>query len=419
MLHKGRSGLRPRRGALARFDAPPGVTEHATPGRRVIALAGFSAFVDLYATQGLLPLLSRTFHASVSDVSATVSATTCAVALAALVVGPLADSLGRKGVIVGAAFAISVPTFLAATATTLQALLAWRFAQGLCMPAIFAVTIAYVSEEWAERGVGGAMAAYVSGTVAGGVTGRFLTGVVADRYGWHASFLVLGALNLAVAAGLARLLPRGRRFAPEKNVRASFAAYRAHLGNPELWGAYAAGFNVLFSNVAAFTFVSFYLAAPPFELGTVALGSVFGVYLVGLVLTPFGGRALDRFGYRRVFAASIALAAAGVCLTLVHDLFAVLGGLALCASGTFVCQAAATSYVGVAARRARSSAIGLYVACYYAGGTVGALAPAVAWRLAGWPGCVLFIVSVQALTALIALVFWRSRGGLDRRAVGS
>jgi YNFM family putative membrane transporter len=392
------------------------VSAEQPPGKLVVALAGFSAFVDLYATQGLLPLLARTFHASVSEVSATVSATTIAVALAALVVGPFADSLGRKRIIVGAAFAMSIPTFLAATATTLQGLSAWRFAQGLCMPAIFAITIAYVSEEWVDRGVGSAMAAYVSGTVGGGVTGRVLTGLVAEHFGWHASFVVLGAVNLGVAACLLWRLPPARHFVPERNVKASLAGYRAHLQNPELWAAYAVGFNVLFSNVAAFTYVSFYLAAPPFELGTGALGSVFLVYLVGLVLTPFGGRALDRFGYRAVFAVAVSLAGAGVLLTLVHQLAAILGGLALCASGTFVCQSAATSYVGGAARRARSSAVGLYVTCYYAGGTVGALAPAFAWHRAGWPGCVLFIVVVQAATAAIALVFWRPERGLRASA---
>jgi MFS transporter, YNFM family, putative membrane transport protein len=383
----------------------------AAPGRMAIALAGFSAFVDLYATQGLLPLLSRTFHAAPGDVSATVSATTSAVALGALFVGPCADLVGRKSVIVGAAFAISLPTFLAASAGSLQALCVWRFLQGLCMPAIFAVTIAYVSEEWAGVGVGRAMAAYVSGTVAGGVTGRFLAGLIADRYGWQGSFVVLGGVNLVVAAALARYLPPSRRFVPERNVLASLAGLSSHLKNPALWAAYAVGFNVLFSNVAAFTYVSFYLAAPPFSLGTVALGSVFFVYLAGLVVTPLGGRALDRFGYRAVFAVAIGMASLGVLLTLVAQLAVILTGLALCASGIFVCQSAATSYVGGTAGRARSSAIGLYVACYYAGGTVGALAPALAWHAAGWPGCVACIVGVQLATAGIALRFWRPELG--------
>jgi MFS transporter, YNFM family, putative membrane transport protein len=45
--------------------------------------AGFAAFLDLYATQPLLPMLARTFHATSFRVSLTITAPTIAVALAA------------------------------------------------------------------------------------------------------------------------------------------------------------------------------------------------------------------------------------------------------------------------------------------------------------------------------------------------
>jgi len=66
-----------------------------------IVLAGFTAFLDLYATQPLLPLLMRVFNATHVAVSLTVTASTVAVALSAPVVGRLADMVGRKRVIVG------------------------------------------------------------------------------------------------------------------------------------------------------------------------------------------------------------------------------------------------------------------------------------------------------------------------------
>ncbi|HMJ13133.1 MAG TPA: MFS transporter, partial [Polyangiaceae bacterium] len=136
-----------------------------------VALAGFAAFLDLYATQGVLPLLSRTLDVTALEASATVSATTTAVALAAPLIGPLADVLGRKRVIVTAAFGLALPTLLAASASTLHELCVWRFLQGLFMPAIFAVTIAYVGEECRGPGLGRVMASYVTGNILGGVCG--------------------------------------------------------------------------------------------------------------------------------------------------------------------------------------------------------------------------------------------------------
>lgn len=372
-----------------------------------VALAGFSAFLDLYATQSLLPLFTQVFHSSEVEVSLTVSSTTTAVGIAAPFIGLLADMIGRKRIIVSAVFGLSVPTFLAATASGLHALIWWRFAQGLFMPAIFAVTMAYISEEWVRAEVSSAMAAYVTGNILGGVSGRFLSGLIAAHLGWRWAFIVLGCLNLGCGAAILAWLPPSRRFVREKDILVSLHAIVKHMGNPRLLAAYAVGFNVLFSMVATFTYVNFYLAAPPFRLGTVALGSIFAVYLLGVVVTPIAGKWIDRVGYRVALATALTTACTGVLLTLWPMLWLVIVGLAICASGIFVCQSAANSYVGVVAGRARSSAAGLYVACYYTGGSVGALLPGFVWSLGGWPACVALIVTIQLLTTGLALAFWR------------
>ena len=175
-----------------------------------IVLAGFTAFLDLYATQPLLPLLMRVFGATHVAVSLTVTASTLAVALGAPVVGRLADFIGRKRVIVGSAVALAVATALAATSTSLSQLVGWRFVQGLFTPGIFATTIAYIHEEWPSSHAGRATSAYVSGTVVGGFCGRALTGLVAGAAGWPAAFVVLAGLNLGAAVALAVWLPRER-----------------------------------------------------------------------------------------------------------------------------------------------------------------------------------------------------------------
>jgi MFS family permease len=66
--------------------------------------------------------LKKSFFSTV-EVSLTVSATTIAVALAAPFIGLLADLVGRKQIIVAAVLGLSVPTFLAATASGLDSLI--------------------------------------------------------------------------------------------------------------------------------------------------------------------------------------------------------------------------------------------------------------------------------------------------------
>ena len=60
-----------------------------------VVFAGFTAFLTLYATQPLLPLLTTVFRASKMSVSLTVTSATVGVALSAPFIGTIADRLGR------------------------------------------------------------------------------------------------------------------------------------------------------------------------------------------------------------------------------------------------------------------------------------------------------------------------------------
>lgn len=371
--------------------------------RLAVGVSGICAFLDLYATQPLLPTLEQQFHVSKAAASLTVSASTAAVALAAPMIGLAADRLGRKRVIVPAMFILALPTMLAATARTLPALVAGRFAEGLIMPAIFAVTIAYVTEEFAGRGVGAAMAALVAGNVIGGFLGRVIAGTVTSFADWRVAFIVLGALNVVGALVTWVWLPRERRFTPH---RAPFAIM-PHLRNTRLVATYAVGFSVLFSLVATFNYVNFYLADPPFSLGPALLSSIFVVYLVGAFVTPVSGAWIDRFGSRKTLTVALLISAAVMPLTLTHSLALVAIGLTVCSSAVFVCQSSSTSYLQHAAPLAtRSSAAGLYVAFYYLGGSVGGELPGLLWRWGGWPGCVGLVIVAQLATIAVAWRFW-------------
>jgi MFS family permease len=372
-------------------------------------VTGFATFVNLYSTQPLLPQFRELFHASELLVSLTVSAPIFAVAMAAPLFGVLADSLGRKRVIVASMLAISIPTALAATSANLTQLVAWRFLQGLLTPGIVAVAMAYISEETPERLAGSTMSIYVTGGVVGGFAGRFASGLIAARFGWRASMIALGAATLAGAVLTWWRLPRSTKFVRQSTAQQTFASLRLHLHNPQLLATYAVGFNVLFCLVGVFTYVNFYLADPPFSLGPAELASIFAVYLLGAVITPFCGRLIDRLGNRRMLIGAAGGAAVGVLLTLIRSTPMVIVGLALTAASTFVSQSGASSYVGKVAGQARSSASGLYVALYYLGGCCGSVLPGVFWKQAGWPGCVFLVVFMQGIIALIANFVWRDK----------
>ena len=164
-------------------------------------------------------MLAHIFHASKTGVGMTVSAATLGVAISAPVFGALTERLPRKRIIVASLVGISVPTLLAATSTSLPQLVFWRFLQGVTVPGVIAVVITYIGEEWPPDRVALIMSFYVSGTALGGFMGRVSAGILADRFSWRISFLVLGAASLAGAAAVAAWLPHGhRRAVPQHKI---------------------------------------------------------------------------------------------------------------------------------------------------------------------------------------------------------
>jgi predicted MFS family arabinose efflux permease len=371
-----------------------------------IATAGFTAFVNLYSPQALLPELSHEFGVGAGEISALMTAGTAAIALTAPFTGALADVLGRKRLITVAAFAVVVPTLIMTLASSVPQLVFWRFVQGLLLPPIFTVAVAYVGDEWPPADVPRVAGLFVSGCSVGGFCGRFVTGAVADLLSWRASFAAVALLTLAGALIVTTALPRERRFVRSGGFVASARQMLAHVRNPRLLPIYAVGFGVLFNFIATFTYVSFHLAGPPYFFTPTLLGSLFATYLGGSLVVPWVGRAIALVGRRRLVLGVIAVWIAGAVMLLAPAVIVIVIGLTLCATCGLVCQAVSTGYVITTAKEGRSSAAGLYASTFYIGGSAGAFLIGFVWNATGWSGCVAAIIATQAIMAAIVALAW-------------
>ncbi|RDV04795.1 MFS transporter [Undibacter mobilis] len=374
-----------------------------------VGLAGFFAFINLYSMQSILPLLSAEFGAGAASISQIMTASTLAVALTAPFTGTVADVLGRKRVIVTAMLLLGIPTVMCALAPDLHTLVIWRFIQGLVLPPVFAVTIAYIGDEWEPHEVTSAAGVYTSGAALGGFAGRFFTGVLADLIGWRNGLMVIAALTLAGAIAMMLLLPRETKFVRSEGLIASGRQMLQHFRNGQLLATYAVGFGVLFCFVLTFTYINFRLAAPPYNLSPTWLGAIFVVYLVGSGLTPLAGRAVGRFGRRQFVIPVLFVWMGGMVLTLATPLWLVLLGLTVCAAAGLMCQTISTGFVTVTAKSGRSSAVGLYVTSFYTGGAFGAALGGVAWTIGGWPACVALLVAMMTIMMATVYFLWAGR----------
>ncbi|WP_428556722.1 MFS transporter [Pseudomonas edaphica] len=369
--------------------------------RLALFLCGCAAFLNLYATQSILTTFAEQFHISARAAGWSITVTTLAVAVTAPFVGRLTGRFQQRTVIAVTALLLAVPALMTAYAGSFVEVLVWRFVEGMLIPVVFATSVAYIGDRWRGATVTEVTSLYVAGTVLGGFAGRFVTGVMTEYVGWREAFELLAVLSLMVGGFIQFLLPDNPpRVAPVK--AASSGVFRK-----PLVAAYAVGFCVLFSQVAAFTYAGLYLGLPPFNLGPAALGTLYMVFLLALIVIPVAGRLSKARPHAELLAVAAVLGISGSALTLAPSLGCIVAGLALSSTGVFLAQAAANAFISATAQANKAGAVGVYLTCYYLGGSCGAIVPALMWERWGWAGCVALIIGFQLLTLLIALTGWK------------
>jgi predicted MFS family arabinose efflux permease len=373
----------------------------------VIGLTAFLTVVDLFATQAILPTLTRHYGVTPAAMGFAVNASTFGMAVAGLVVGFFSPRIDRRLGILLSLTLLAFPTSLLAIAPNLAAFMLLRIIQGLCMASAFALTLAYLGEQCSAMDAGGAFAAYITGNVASNLIGRLVSAAVAETFGLSWNFYLFAALNLAGALLVYFTIGHARPMRAMTLTESPLAAMTAHWRNPRLRAAFGVGFCILFAFIGTFTFVNFVLVQPPLSLGMMDLGLVYLVFLPSVITTLFAGKVATRIGTRPTIWAALGAAAIGLPLMLSPHLAEVLIGMVLVGVGTFFAQAAATAFVGQTAVDNRGVASGTYLACYFCGGLVGTAVLGRLFDAFGWHGCVAGVGMALAAAALLTFALKR------------
>ncbi len=368
----------------------------------VIGLTAFLTVVDLFATQAILPSLTRHYNVTPAAMGFAVNASTMGMAIAGLVIGLLSRHIDRRLGILFSLALLAVPTSLLAIAPDLTVFTILRVTQGLCMASAFALTLAHLGEQCSAMDAGGAFAAYITGNVASNLIGRLVSAGVVDTFGLASNFYFFAALNLAGAVLVYFTIQRAQPMHAMPMAASPLAAMLAHWRNPALRAAFGIGFCILFAFIGTFTYVNFVLVRPPLSLGRMELGFVYFVFLPSIVTTLMAGAAVNRFGTRPAIWGALAVAALGLPLLLSSHLAAVVTGMVLVGVGTFFAQAAATGFVGRAALENRGVASGTYLACYFLGGLAGSAVLGQLFDGFGWTACVAGVGAALLLAGVLA-----------------
>ncbi|KAA6451211.1 MFS transporter [Bacillus swezeyi] len=367
-------------------------------------ISGFVTFATLYTTQPLMPVFAEEFGISAAAASLTLSISTGILAFALLTAAALSDGFGRKKIMTFSLFATSILGLLTAFSPSFAALLVMRGLLGFVLAGVPAIAMTYVGEEFDPKGLGKMMGLYISGTSLGGMSGRLLTGLLTDLFGWREALGIIGALSLLLSCLFWLLLPRPRRFVKKQtNVKKMCLAYAAVFANKRLLLMISLGFLLMGSFVTLFNYIGFQLMKPPYQLSHTVIGLIFIVYLAGTFSSVYMGKKADSLGSSFMLKIAIGIMAGGALLTLLPQLLLKIAGIAVFTFGFFGAHSIASFWVSQSANEQRVQASSLYLLSYYLGSSLAGSFGGFFWTHFKWTGIIAFIMGLLFLAYPVIL----------------
>lgn len=350
-----------------------------------------AAFTNIYITQPVLPVLQMEFGVDEAHASVTISAVIFGIALSNLPLGSAADRFPIKPIICIGGCAITVAGLVCAWTNSISVLIATRFVQGLFIPCVTTCVAAYLAKTLPLESLNVVMGAYVAATVAGGLGGRLLAGLIHPPLHWRYAFVSASFFLLTATLAACYFLPREARGSTGTEGSPGFLYL---IARPDLLRIFSVSFSAFFAFSSVFNFLPFYLSAPPFEVSTVAISLMYLAYLIGIVVSPFAGKLSNRLGNGTVMALGAVLFAVGLGATLIKALPAIAASLTIICAGFFSVHSAAVGSLNRRLHFSRGRANSLYVLAYYLGGFAGISASGYMYLSFGWSGIVCLAAAV-------------------------
>jgi predicted MFS family arabinose efflux permease len=328
----------------------------------ILFLVFFLGMSDNQMVSPLLPLMAKEFHLPDGDIGKMIApAYAFAAAIAALIVGPASDRLGRRRFLLCASIVFGLSLISVGLISDLKTLTAVRFFTGLAAGTFSTCSIAYVGDYFPYSKRGSAMSIVQAGYFVALVVGVPLGSLLAERKGWRSGFLAFGSLAVAVFLLVLFLLPEDKHKAAPQT--AASAGRLKDIGlifqTKERIAAIAGAFFVSAGFVGFILYMGSWLTHTH-GLSTAQVGLVFAVVGVSsLIGAIVAGPIADKVGKRGVSLISTIILAITLALIPVLHWGALLFATFLIASLSYAfrqgpIQALATELVP---RRARGSLV--------------------------------------------------------------
>ena len=272
--------------------SPPTAPPAKTPMRAIVllAVAGFASQAQVRVMDSLLPQIAADMHTTVGLAAMVLTAYAVTHGCVQLVIGPLADRLGKYRTVALTCAIGAVLVAICGTVSTLPQLALARLATGAAAGWVIPISMAYVGDVAPHDRLQQILGRFISGQILGQLFGQAPGGVLGDLLDWRNVFFVLAGLFALSAGGLALELavnPQTRKSGTH-SAKVFVGGYSAVLSNPFARVVIIAAFIEGALAWGAFAYIGAYLRLGfglsfPLVAAIVACFDVGGLLFAGLV----------------------------------------------------------------------------------------------------------------------------------------
>ena len=284
-----------------------------------IALGAIGALtplaIDMYLPA--MPAIAKDFGVSPGAVQVTLTAYTAGFAIGQLIHGPLADSYGRRPVMIAGVFFFALAAIISATSTSIYELTWVRAAQGFAGAAAAVIIQAVVRDMFDREDFARAMSFVTLTITLAPLLAPMLGGYFAIWFGWRSIFWALVIFAFLVIALVLWQIPETLK--PENrlplHLGSTLKNYFSLCRNKEAMGLIFSGafsFAGMFAFLTAgsFVYIDIYGVTPSefgFLFGSNIVAMIVMTMLNGRLVKKVGSHAMLRFGLTVQLLAGIGL----------------------------------------------------------------------------------------------------------------
>lgn len=252
--------------------------------------------IDMYLPA--MPTIARDLGVAEGAVQITLTAYTAGFALGQLIHGPLADSYGRRPVLILGVLFFGIASVVSATTTGIEALTWVRTAQGFAGAAAAVIIQAVVRDMFDREDFARAMSFVTLVITIAPLIAPMIGGYVAVWFGWRAIFWILAAFAVLVICLVVWKIPEtlSEENKQPLRIRNTLRNYLRLFKNPVAMGLIFSGafsFAGMFAFLTAgsFVYIDIYGVRPD------QFGYLFGLNIVAMIImTSINGRLVKKVG---------------------------------------------------------------------------------------------------------------------------